>query len=169
VAPGRKLALLARREEGRLRFALRQGVGEPVGRAPWKIEWGGGASIENPHFQRVHYCELLVSFGCVVRTWALKVCMLEALGSTPSMCGLQGNFRNFWYCWLRTLLLLVAHPAVAGCAPCCCWLRTLLTLTCPARSATQVRDFLQRVKCGRFPPIEKVGPGCSTACSHWKE
>ncbi len=118
VAPGRKLALLARREEGRLRFALRQGVGEPVGRAPWKIEWGGGASIENPHFQRVHYCELLVSFGCVVRTWALKVCMLEALGSTPSMCGLQGNFRNFWYCWLRTLLLLVAHPAVAGCAPC---------------------------------------------------
>lgn len=21
--------------------------------------WGGGASVENPHFQRVHYCELL--------------------------------------------------------------------------------------------------------------
>lgn len=71
VAPGRKLALLARREDGRLRFALRQGVGEPVGRAPWKIEWGGGASIENPHFQRVHYCELLVSRGLVQLVWLL--------------------------------------------------------------------------------------------------
>lgn len=46
-----------------LSFALRQGVGEWVGRAPWKIEWGGGASVENPHYQRVHYCELLVSGG----------------------------------------------------------------------------------------------------------
>ena len=27
---------------------------------PWRIEWGGGASVESPHFQRVHYCELLV-------------------------------------------------------------------------------------------------------------
>ncbi|PSC69443.1 arginine methyltransferase [Micractinium conductrix] len=61
VAPGRRLALLARREEGKLRFALRQGVGEYVPRAPWKIEWGGGSSIENPHYQRVHYCQLLVS------------------------------------------------------------------------------------------------------------
>lgn len=61
VAPGRKVALLARREEGKLRFTLRQGVGEPVGRAPWKIEWGGGSSVENPHYQRVHYCRLLVT------------------------------------------------------------------------------------------------------------
>jgi protein arginine N-methyltransferase 7 len=48
-----------------LSFALRQGVGEWVGRAPWKIEWGGGASVENPHYQRVHYCELLVSGGSI--------------------------------------------------------------------------------------------------------
>ncbi|KAL4451864.1 hypothetical protein ABPG75_007526 [Micractinium tetrahymenae] len=61
VQPGRRLALLARREEGRLRFSLRQGMGEPVGRSPWKIEWGGGSSIENPHYQRVHYCQLLVT------------------------------------------------------------------------------------------------------------
>ena len=27
---------------------------------PWLVEWGGGSSIENPHVQRVHYCELLV-------------------------------------------------------------------------------------------------------------
>ncbi|GMH43344.1 hypothetical protein BSKO_11266 [Bryopsis sp. KO-2023] len=25
-----------------------------------QIEWGGGASVENPHYQRVHYCQLLV-------------------------------------------------------------------------------------------------------------
>ena len=43
-----------------IRFDLRQGVGEWVERAPWKIEWGGGASVENPHVQRVKYCELLV-------------------------------------------------------------------------------------------------------------
>lgn len=60
VQPGRRLALLARREEGRLRFSLRQGVGEAVGRSPWKVEWGGGSSVENPHYQRVHYCQLLV-------------------------------------------------------------------------------------------------------------
>ncbi|KAL4424877.1 hypothetical protein ABPG77_002100 [Micractinium sp. CCAP 211/92] len=61
VQPGRRLALLARRDEGRMRFSLRQGVGEAVGRSPWKVEWGGGSSVENPHYQRVHYCQLLVS------------------------------------------------------------------------------------------------------------
>jgi protein arginine N-methyltransferase 7 len=61
VEAGRKVAVLVRREEGRLKFGLRQGVGEYVPRAPWKVEWGGGASVENPHFQRVHYCQLLVS------------------------------------------------------------------------------------------------------------
>ena len=60
VLPGRRVALLARREDGRLRFALRQGVGQHVERPPWKEAWGGGASVENPHVQRVHYCELLV-------------------------------------------------------------------------------------------------------------
>lgn len=60
VHPGRRVALLARRDEGRMRFSLRQGVGEAVGRSPWKVEWGGGSSVENPHYQRVHYCQLLV-------------------------------------------------------------------------------------------------------------
>ena len=60
VEPGARVALLARRDGARLRFALRAGVGAPVPRAPWRVEWGGGASTENPHFQRVHYCELLV-------------------------------------------------------------------------------------------------------------
>lgn len=102
VAPGRKLALLARREDGKLRFALRQGVGEPVGRAPWKIEWGGGASIENPHYQRVHYCELLVGAAgcqsacvsllhlqrslqraCVLRACAVLGCSELSAGSVP--------------------------------------------------------------------------------------
>ena len=52
--------VLARREGGKVSFRLREGVGERVPRAPWRIEWGGGASIENPHYQRVHYCQLLV-------------------------------------------------------------------------------------------------------------
>ena len=52
--------LLARRDGAKVRFSLRQGVGRGAGRAPWKVEWGGGASVENPHFQRVHYCDLLV-------------------------------------------------------------------------------------------------------------
>ncbi len=41
-------------------FSLRDGVGEMVEKAPWKVEWGGGSSIENPHVQRVQYCDLLV-------------------------------------------------------------------------------------------------------------
>ena len=35
-------------------------MGGEAERSPWLEEWGGGASVENPHVQRVHYCELLV-------------------------------------------------------------------------------------------------------------
>lgn len=61
MVPGKKIMLLARRDGAQIRFSLRAGTGSPVARAPWKEEWGGGASVENPHFQRVHYCELLAS------------------------------------------------------------------------------------------------------------
>ena len=60
VRANKKITLLARREADRVRFSLKEGVGAFVGKPPWKIEWGGGASVESPHFQRVHYCELLV-------------------------------------------------------------------------------------------------------------
>ena len=40
--------------------SLRDGEGDWVDKPPWRITWGGGASVESPHFQRVHYCELLV-------------------------------------------------------------------------------------------------------------
>ncbi len=52
--------MLVKREGGQFQFRLRAGMGDWVDRAPWRIEWGGGSSIENPHFQRVHYCQLLV-------------------------------------------------------------------------------------------------------------
>ena len=42
------------------RCSLREGDGDWVEKPPWTVTWGGGASIESPHFQRVHYCELLV-------------------------------------------------------------------------------------------------------------
>lgn len=57
---GKRVTLLASRDGGKIQFRLREGVGDWVDRAPWRIEWGGGASIENPHVQRVHYCQLLV-------------------------------------------------------------------------------------------------------------
>ena len=61
VRPGeRKVVLLCKLQKGRLEFSLREGVGQWAAKAPWKVSWGGGASIESPHFQRVHYCELLV-------------------------------------------------------------------------------------------------------------
>ena len=60
VQGSKKITLLARRESDRVSFTLKEGVGAFVGKPPWKIEWGGGASVESPHFQRVHYCELLV-------------------------------------------------------------------------------------------------------------
>ena len=25
-----------------------------------QVSWGGGAAVDNPHYQRLHYCELLV-------------------------------------------------------------------------------------------------------------
>lgn len=53
--------LLAKRDGAEVRFSLRAGVGAPAAKAPWKIKWGGGSSVENPHWQRVHYCDLLVS------------------------------------------------------------------------------------------------------------
>lgn len=66
-----------------LRFSLPEDIGAPVPKAPWlvspklnrqgifcsaadvvflsmQVEWGGGASVENPHRQRVLYCELLI-------------------------------------------------------------------------------------------------------------
>lgn len=57
---GKKVTLLAKRDGGQISFRLREGVGDWVDKAPWRIEWGGGSSIENPHYQRVHYCQLLV-------------------------------------------------------------------------------------------------------------
>ncbi|GHP04547.1 hypothetical protein PPROV_000330100 [Pycnococcus provasolii] len=60
VTAGKKITVLARRENNKVRFSLKEGVGTWVGKSPWRIEWGGGASIESPHYQRVHYCELLV-------------------------------------------------------------------------------------------------------------
>lgn len=61
VKAKKKVTLLAKRELDRVTFSLKEGVGGYVGKPPWRIEWGGGASVESPHFQRVHYCELLVS------------------------------------------------------------------------------------------------------------
>ena len=60
VRARKKVTLLAKRENDRVTFNLKEGVGAYVGKPPWRIEWGGGASVESPHFQRVHYCELLV-------------------------------------------------------------------------------------------------------------
>lgn len=83
--PGRKIMLLARRVGAEIRFSLRAGVGSPVERAPWKEEWGGGASVENPHFQRVKYCELLVSNSfdvpsdCIPHSNSLQACYLGRL------------------------------------------------------------------------------------------
>ena len=61
VQPKKKIVVLAKREGNTIKFSLKQGVGNRVGKSPWKVEWGGGASVENPHYQRVHYCQLLVS------------------------------------------------------------------------------------------------------------
>ena len=61
VRAGKKIALLAKRQSDGVHFSLKEGVGNWVGKPPWKIEWGGGASVESPHFQRVHYCQLLVN------------------------------------------------------------------------------------------------------------
>lgn len=61
VSAGKKVTVLAKREGQNIHFTLKEGVGHWVGKAPWLIEWGGGASVESPHFQRVHYCQLLVS------------------------------------------------------------------------------------------------------------
>ena len=60
VRAGRRVTLLLKREQSRLTFALRPDLGVAVPRAPWLEEWGGGSSVENPHVQRVKYCELLV-------------------------------------------------------------------------------------------------------------
>ena len=40
-----KVTLLAKREGHAIKFSLREGVGQRVGKAPWKVEWGGGASV----------------------------------------------------------------------------------------------------------------------------
>ena len=60
VSKGKKVTVLAKRVEDKVAFALREGVGVMVSKSPWKIVLGGGASTESPHYQRVHYCELLV-------------------------------------------------------------------------------------------------------------
>ena len=44
IKGGKKIAVLAKREADIVRFSLKEGVGSWVGKPPWKIEWGGGAS-----------------------------------------------------------------------------------------------------------------------------
>ena len=61
IGPPKKVTILCKREFNQFKFSLKQGVGSAVGKSPWKVEWGGGSSVENPHYQRVHYCQLLVS------------------------------------------------------------------------------------------------------------
>ena len=43
-----------------------------MGKPPWLVEWGGGASVENPHVQRVHYCQLLVCSIICARFFAAQ-------------------------------------------------------------------------------------------------
>ena len=62
-----------------MNFRLRAGVGDWVDRAPWRIEWGGGSSVENPHYQRVHYCQLLVRLPP-----GFDHCLADHMGKAPS-------------------------------------------------------------------------------------
>jgi len=61
VEAGGRQTVLFRVEAERLSFELKVTDGDWVDKPPWRITWGGGASVESPHFQRVHYCQLLVS------------------------------------------------------------------------------------------------------------
>ncbi len=70
---------------------VQEGVGDFVEKPPWLVGWGGGASIENPHVQRVHYCELLVphlpvSSALTPRTVALPPSATDVLpdGCAPA-------------------------------------------------------------------------------------
>ena len=61
VSAGQRVTMLYAVEGERLRFSLREGEGDWVAKPPWLVTWGGGSSVESPHFQRVHYCTLLVN------------------------------------------------------------------------------------------------------------
>lgn len=68
VQPGNKITLIAQRQGGRIHFTRSILKGEDLAdqvveapKAPWKVEWGGGPSVENPHYQRAHYCELIIN------------------------------------------------------------------------------------------------------------
>ena len=79
VVPRKKVMLLARRDGPQVRFSLRAGAGSPAAKAPWKEEWGGGSSVENPHFRRVHYCELLVNHLCSICGLPVYCCLSMVL------------------------------------------------------------------------------------------
>ena len=142
-----------------IRFDLRQGVGEWVERAPWKVEWGGGTSVENPHVQRVKYCELLVRLIWCARRCIHTgcTCMLACLSLLP-LSSIKGDlitkpwslflFREFSNPWglkqVRDLSLQCRSTLNSfGAEPRCSVI------------SSQVTDFLMRVKSRRFPSIEK--------------
>lgn len=60
VTANSRCPLLYRVESERFHFSPKDGVGDWVEKPPWTMAWGGGASVESPHVQRVLYCELLV-------------------------------------------------------------------------------------------------------------
>ena len=60
VEAGSKVSVIGGGTETDRTFKLRGNVGTPRALPPWEVTWGGGASVENPHYQRVHYCELIL-------------------------------------------------------------------------------------------------------------
>jgi len=60
VDEGTKVSVIGGGSNAERTFKLRGNVGTPRAFPPWEIKWGGGASVENPHYQRVHYCELIL-------------------------------------------------------------------------------------------------------------
>ena len=82
-----------KREGGQFQFRLRAGMGDWVDRAPWRIEWGGGSSIENPHFQRVHYCQLLV-----------RIQLSTTTASRSEAVGQGSRFTTALHAWTNSVL-----------------------------------------------------------------
>ena len=111
---------------------------------PWLVEWGGGASIENPHVQRVHYCELLVRLLLCTRPEPIPTALPPVSTELLASCALLRVESGDRPVPLQTAAHAAAHVAVVS----------ICSHSSPS-DAAQVRDFLQRVKCKRFPSIEK--------------
>lgn len=106
VTAGKKVTVLAKREGHRIHFSLREGAGSWVGKAPWLIEWGGGASVESPHYQ----VQSTVWSITLLQVWFMQIIRCVSFVEPFAMLR-KTTMRGFVFAWTLHVRSMLFGPS----------------------------------------------------------